>query len=69
MNKITTLRITELKAVAREAKYNHRLAQKRLHTAQRRQNDIRADEEYLILGCWADTYQCAMEDLHSMGGA
>jgi hypothetical protein len=66
MNKI---RIQELQKVAREAKYNHRLAQKRLHTAQRRQNDIRADEEYLILGCWADTYQCAMEDLHSMGGA
>lgn len=69
MNQATRNRIVELQRVAREARYNHSLALKRLATAQRRQDDVKADEEYLLLGAWADTYQCAKEDLLDLQGA
>jgi hypothetical protein len=68
MTKETRLRITELQSIARTARYNHTLAQKRLETAQRRQDDEKADYEYLLLGAWADTYECAKEDIYSMRG-
>jgi len=64
----TQVRITELQEIAKTARYNYNLAQKRLDTATRNNNTDAIDYEYLLLGAWADTYEFAKENIYTMRG-
>ena len=58
---------TELKAVVKDARYNKRLAIKRLHTAQKQQNDVKADYEYAVLAYYNEIIDNANNDLFNIG--
>lgn len=68
MTKETRQRIIALQKVAREARYNHNLALKRLETAQRRKDADKTEYENLLVDVWQDTYVCAKEDLLDLQG-
>jgi hypothetical protein len=69
MTKETKLRIKELQQLARTARYNIMLTEKRLNTAKRNSAISNIDDEQLALDCWWDTYQIAKEDIYTYGGA
>lgn len=68
MNISTRNRIKELQDIARTARYNAGLTEKRLATAKRKNNVEKVEWEDMVLGAWIDTYHIAKEDILTYGG-
>jgi hypothetical protein len=63
-----TPRQAELKDIIKDAKYNEKLARRRLHRAQIKGNEIKCDQEYKYLGYWNEVVINTSDDLYYSNG-
>lgn len=62
-------RIKMLQELAKTARYNMTLTEKRLATAIRKRKGDKVTDETLLLEVWGDTYECAKQDIYTYQGA
>jgi DNA-binding ferritin-like protein len=55
-------RTQELDEIVKNAKYCLKLARQRLNTAQKRQDDVRADHAWMMIGYYRDIIDNAQQD-------